>query len=133
MNFEEENQKLKNQMTSMEGINFEFVNKAGKIKMIAWGQDYQKWDVEKRLEYAESLASALNDACDLIQKERNNLAEENKRLFDAALEAEKAMHTLRQTNINIITSSNQDKRDQAKIIKELEREITALKAGITVS
>jgi hypothetical protein len=133
MNLEEENQLLKNQMTSMEGINFEFVNKGGKIKMIAWGQDYQKWDVGKRLEYAESLASALNDACDLIQKERNNFAVENRRLFEAALEAEKAMHTLRQTNINIITSSNQDKRDQAKIIKELEREITVLKAGITVS
>lgn len=38
---------------------------------IAWGFEYQSWPVEKRLAYAENLASSMNHAADLLQQERN--------------------------------------------------------------
>jgi septal ring factor EnvC (AmiA/AmiB activator) len=40
---------------------------------IAWGDEYKKWPIEKRLKYAEKLASAMNHAADILQTERNGL------------------------------------------------------------
>lgn len=40
---------------------------------IRWGDDYRSWPIEKRLRYAENLASSMNHAADLLQKERNAL------------------------------------------------------------
>jgi len=38
---------------------------------IKWGKDYKKWPIEKRLRYAERLASTMNHAADVLQTERN--------------------------------------------------------------
>lgn len=40
---------------------------------ISWGDEYKSWPVEKRLEYAEKLASSMNHAADILQKERDEL------------------------------------------------------------
>lgn len=42
---------------------------------IAWGEEYKSWPIEKRLDYAEKLASSMNHAADLLQEERNRLLE----------------------------------------------------------
>lgn len=44
-----------------------------KVHMIAWGEEYKSWPVERRLEFAEKLASSMNHAADLLQQERNEL------------------------------------------------------------
>ncbi len=46
---------------------------------IAWGVEYQAWPIEKRLHYAERLAASMNNAADVMQKERNELLELCKR------------------------------------------------------
>lgn len=53
-----------------------------KIPQIRWGRDYRSWPIEKRLRYAERLASAMNHAADVLQTDRNSLLAKN-----AALEA----------------------------------------------
>jgi hypothetical protein len=42
---------------------------------IRWGQEYLAWPVEKRLDFAEKLASSMNHAADILQQERNKLLE----------------------------------------------------------
>lgn len=42
---------------------------------IAWGDEYRGWPAEKRLSYAERLASAMNHAADVLQTERSQLLE----------------------------------------------------------
>ena len=42
---------------------------------IRWGEEYESWPMEKRLRYAEKLASAMNHAADVLQQERNKLIE----------------------------------------------------------
>ena len=44
-----------------------------KAPKITWGDAYLAWPVEKRLEFAEKLASTMNHAADMLQKERNAL------------------------------------------------------------
>jgi len=41
---------------------------------IRWGLEYQSWPIEKRLRYAERLASSMNHAADKMQEDRNRLA-----------------------------------------------------------
>lgn len=42
---------------------------------IRWGNEYMSWSLQKRLSYAERLASAMNHAADVLQQERNKLIE----------------------------------------------------------
>lgn len=44
-----------------------------KAPRIQWGEKYQEWTVEQRLEYAEELACSMNHAADVMQQERNQL------------------------------------------------------------
>jgi len=37
---------------------------------IRWGNEYMAWPIEKRLDYAEKLASSMNHAADILQQER---------------------------------------------------------------
>jgi hypothetical protein len=107
-------------MSKIEDINFEFVGKGGKVKMIAWGKDYLEWDVNKRVEFSEALASALNEALELMQNERNTLLVENKILLEQLSEAETAVLNQRNNNINSITKANSTQQELIKRIRELE-------------
>jgi hypothetical protein len=40
---------------------------------IRWGDAYLAWPLERRLHYAERLASAMNHAADILQRERDRL------------------------------------------------------------
>lgn len=115
----------KNKNINIEDINFEYVSQGGKVKMIAWGKDYLNWDLEHRLEYSEALASAMNEACDLIQKERNSLLIENSKLKDMLDEANIGLNTQRKANINSITIANQEKQELIKTIRQLEEKFKA--------
>jgi hypothetical protein len=45
----------------------------GLVPRIRWGDEYQSWPIEKRLSYAERLASSMNHAADILQQERDKL------------------------------------------------------------
>jgi hypothetical protein len=42
---------------------------------ISWGDDYKSWPIEKRLRFAERLASTMNHAADELQKDRARIIE----------------------------------------------------------
>jgi Skp family chaperone for outer membrane proteins len=46
---------------------------AANVPQISWGPDYMSWPLKRRLRFAERLASSMNHAADLLQKERNAL------------------------------------------------------------
>lgn len=117
---ERENKLLKKKIGRFKDIDLKFISKGGRVKMISWGEDYKEWTLEKRLEYAEALASAMNDACDLIQKERNQYLKEKLELQAALLECDKNLSTQRLNNINSITKSNADKQELIKALREAE-------------
>lgn len=127
-NIEEENQELKETIGNLEKINFQYVGKGGKVKMIAWGKEYKSWPVEKRLEYAEALASAMNEACDVIQQERDKALQELLKAKKQLDEIGNAYNIQKQININSITKANQDKEAYVKTIRELEKELVTYKA-----
>jgi len=39
--------------------------------MIAWGPEYAAWPADRKINYLEKLASSMNHAADVMQKERN--------------------------------------------------------------
>jgi hypothetical protein len=117
---EEELEKLRNQIGIFEGIDLSYISKGGKVKMISWGNDYNKWSVDKRLEFSEALASALNEGLELMQNERNIAMEEVLKLQSQLLKAQENLDIMRETNITAITSFNKEKQDMVKIIRELE-------------
>lgn len=120
-------------MNKLEDINFEFVGKGGKIKMISWGKDYKSWDNERKVEYLEALASSLNDACDRMQQERNKLLTKVLELKSIAEVGDRAFQTQKNININAITGFNAEKQQLIKRIRELEKENSLLKVGSSIN
>lgn len=47
----------------------------GPVPQILWGDEYKSWPMDRRLSYAEKLASSMNHAADLLQVERDRLVE----------------------------------------------------------
>jgi DNA repair exonuclease SbcCD ATPase subunit len=114
---------LENKMGAFENIRLKYITKGGAVKMISWGKDYKLWDVTKKLEYAEALASSMNEACELIQNERNEYSKKNESLLAMLEQAEKEMHTIKNTNRIVITASNEEKQGLIKTIRELESKL----------
>ena len=54
---------------------------------ISWGQEYQSWPLERRLHYAERLASTMNHAADVLQQSRAQItliAQQQQEMLQAA-------------------------------------------------
>lgn len=124
-NLEKENQELKEIISAFEGIDLSFIDPNGRVRMIKWGKDYNQWDTDKRLEYAEALASAMNDACRVIQDERNEWLSKAKNLEQQLEQADVQAKNHMQNNINAITKANMDKQELAKTIQKLENQLLA--------
>lgn len=58
-----------------EKLRFEDIFSGGKVKQIKWGEDFKEWPEAKQLNYAKQLASAMNQAADEMQKDRDRLIE----------------------------------------------------------
>jgi predicted RNA-binding protein with PUA domain len=119
-NLEEEVQELRKLVGTISNINFSYVAEGGQVKMIAWGKDYKTWNTERKLEFAEALASAMNEAAEIMQNERNILAEEVLKLNKLLEKAQEATDIMRNTNVTAITKFNAEKQDMAARIRELE-------------
>lgn len=130
---EKENKRLNEMLEPFQSIKLKYISKGGKVKMIAWGKDYRKWSTEKKLEYSEALASAMNEACDLIQQERNALIIRNRELEKVVGELSRAADDLRQANITNITQTNAEKQQLIGRIRELEAEIKQYNAEVETS
>ena len=95
---------------------------------VKWGDDFQAWDNDKKIQYLTKFAEAMNHAAATIQKERDELGEllEKK---EKQIEKMKGMldmnNNLLQHEVTRMNAYKQDMNDHAaKLnakIKELER------------
>lgn len=94
--------------------------KQPKLKMIKFGDEFEQWDVAKKIDYLKKLASSMNQAADMMQTERNIIAEEYK-VAKAQLEnSESNLHIQKAIVMKAITDNNAAKEEYIRRIQELE-------------
>lgn len=89
------------------------------IKQIAWGDDFKAWPVEKQVEYAKKLASAMNEAAREMQKDRD-------RHYEARVLAEKQCDAAAKATQIAKTTMIQSVLDSNDKTRELENEVLKL-------
>ena len=100
--------------------------RGGKIRPIicpeTW-DDKVKVPVQSQLDYAMELASAMNQAADIMQIERNDLLKRME-VVNAQLEnAQAALGQQMQTLTKVITDSNAKQEEDGKIIQGLQAQV----------
>ena len=95
----------------------------GKIKEISWGGEgadvWNAWDGAKRLDYAMKLASAMNQAAETLQGERDEALVARDSALASLKAADERMLIYRDTMQEAITANNALQQGNAKRIKEL--------------
>lgn len=77
-----------------------------KVKQIKWGEEFNTWPVEKQVDYAKKLASAMNQAADEMQQDRDRCFEALKLAQAKLEEAEQASAISKQTMVQAVMDSN---------------------------
>lgn len=103
-----------------EKLSFTDLFDSGKVKQIKWGDKFQEWPVERQLKYAKSLASAMNEAADEMQKDRDRCFDAMRLAETQREEAQTASAISKQTMVHAVMDSN-------KKTRELENEIIILR------
>ena len=90
---------------------------------IDFGKDFEdSFDDARKIRYLKKLASAMNHAADLIQKERDKLLADIVIAFKSVDNADKAVSIQKDIVVKAITSHNAEKQNLIKRIQELEME-----------
>jgi seryl-tRNA synthetase len=96
---------------------------------ILWGEIFQSWDLEKKLDYLTKFAEAMNHAADLIQNERNALI----KLVELKEKEIEQVKPMMEANLqmlqNEITKMNKYKQETHKTIAKLNARIKELERG----
>tara|TARA_R110000751_G_scaffold12717_6_gene43694 strand:- start:3531 stop:3962 length:432 start_codon:yes stop_codon:yes gene_type:complete len=103
------------------------INKGHRLQ---FGEKFKKWNAAEQIEYLIKLASSMNHAADMIQRERDNLMQKHEQLFRTLESCEKNLDTQKQININIITSANAKEQKYIKDIQLLQSRVKAQDAVI---
>lgn len=86
---------------------------------ISWGDSFAEWTEHKRMRYAMRLASAMNHAADVCQKERDKVIElasiQEKQLEQLKVEHNKFVHVVNQK----LAKENSDKQELYQKIVDL--------------
>lgn len=103
--------------------------RGGRIHKIKWGDDdddgkgWNSWSLEARLEYAMELASAMNQAADVIQEERNELVSQNVSLTAQVASAQKALEIQKSITQTQLLSGNAQLQQLSAEIQKLQAEL----------
>jgi len=103
--------------------------RGGKINKIKWGEEAKKgegfysWTEKQQKEFAMELASAMNQAADVMQQERNALKEELRVAKEASENAQTALDIQKAVVLEQLTSSNAMQQDLSQKIQKLQAEI----------
>lgn len=96
-------------------------NGSGNVPMIKFGDDFEKWNDERKINYLKRLASSMNHAADLMQKERN-LALASLKEMKTVLEAiQENLEIQKKIVVNNLTADNAEKQELFLRIQDLER------------
>jgi len=109
--------------------------KGGRIRPIKWGADQEEggwnsWSVDEKLKYAMDLASAMNQAADALQDERNELLEKAKGLEEQLNNCEKNLSIQKNTLVAALNNHNDRNQRDAKAIQDLQTRVRAQDALI---
>jgi hypothetical protein len=99
-------------------------------KSIQWGDDYQSWPVEKRLRYAERLAATMNNAADVLQKDRNLLNEQIKEKEALLKQAAAVGASTHEMMSGQLARDNAEKQELMTRVVELTAENKALRGRL---
>ena len=113
--------KEKEQKEKFNGL-IQAIFKGGKIKKIAWQDSFYEWSLEQQRDYAMETASAMNQAADIMQNERNELLDLADNLKKQVETLEKALDINKTIMRNNIINSNEVKEKDALVVKKLEDE-----------
>jgi hypothetical protein len=103
------------------------INKGHRLQ---FGEKFYEWDTSQKIEYLIKLASSMNHAADMIQRERDNLMQKHEQLFRTLESCEKNLDTQKQININTITTANAKEQKYIKDIQLLQSRVRAQDAVI---
>lgn len=90
---------------------------------ISWGGEYRAWPVERRLHYAERLASTMNHAADVLQTERNAMIEVANSQEVKLKHAAKVYAALGETMHTELANADAEKQKLYTQIVSLQRDI----------
>ena len=105
--------------------------RGGKIHPIKWGAENEMegwniWDIEHKLEFAMELASAMNQAADVLQQERNELLSKVATAEKLVENADKQVEIQKQIVFNNITQSNEQQQQYVEQIQRLQDRVKTL-------
>lgn len=108
-----------------------------KAPPIKWGEAFDKMSEEQQINYLKQLASSMNHAADLLQKERNELAQRLNVEQQKNENAQKAVDIQKRVSADNITQSNQQIQELAQQLvdaqqqnRELAREVKNLRLQV---
>lgn len=92
------------------------------IKQISWGDEFKAWPVEKQIDYAKKLASAMNEAAREMQKDRDRHYEARVLAEKQREEAEQAAQISKNTMVQSVMDANTKTRElENEVLKLLTR------------
>jgi len=107
----------------------------GKIRPISWGAEsdtagWTTWSDKEKLAYAMELASAMNQAADMMQIERNKILERAEFAEEQLKNCQQALDIQKMTLTAAINNHNESRQADAKMIEDLRTRVKAQDALI---
>lgn len=96
---------------------------------IQWGEEFQKWDDQKKLQFLTKFGEAMNHAADTMQQERNKLGQLVELKEQQILQLKAALDANNQMLQTEITKMNEYRNEATKNIAKLNAKIRELEAG----
>lgn len=94
-----------------------------KIPQITFGEDFEERTDQEKITYLKALASSMNHAADLMQKERNELAKELVKQKGLVVNAENSLSIQKQVVINQLLAGNQEVQKLSQQILGLQKQL----------
>ena len=101
----------------------EMITTVPKFKMIAFGEEFEAWPDSRKMSYLKKLASSMNHAADLMQQERNAIAEDMKVVKLQLEYAERNLGIQKNIVLTTITQNNLDKQNFIADIQALKAKV----------
>ena len=94
-----------------------------RIQMIKFGDEFEKWNDKHKINYLKKLASSMNEAADLMQRERNQMAVKLQVAKDQLKNVEKNLEIQKAIVFKSITDTNQAKEEYINRIQMLDSRV----------
>ena len=107
-------------------LGFDDIFSGGKVKQIKWGDEFNEWPVDRQLNYAKQLASAMNKAADEMQQDRDRHLEARKLAEKQREEAYQARDIAKETLQQNITESNAEIHQLQQLVGDLQLKLKRL-------